>query len=168
MSLPPLPDVFGNYALKDFAEVAAPQAINWWPQTAGWTWLGVIAGLFLGRLIWRASLKWYRNRYRREALTRLQGMAGEEANTQWIASVNKILKLTALVAYPRQRVAQLSGQAWADFLNRECATTPFTAPLMQLLALGPYQQTSMDQSTAAQLLEASGIWVREHYGRYHV
>ena len=29
MSAPPLPDIFGNYALGEFVEVVAPNAISW-------------------------------------------------------------------------------------------------------------------------------------------
>ena len=29
MSLPPLPETFGNYALHEFSEVASPDAISW-------------------------------------------------------------------------------------------------------------------------------------------
>ncbi len=33
MSLPPLPETFGNYALHEFSEVASPDAISWLPQS---------------------------------------------------------------------------------------------------------------------------------------
>ena len=76
MSAPPLPEVFGNYALGDFAEVIAPEAISWLPQTAGWLWLGIVLMLVAMRYSAKKLLHWYRNRYRREATEQLRLLNG--------------------------------------------------------------------------------------------
>ena len=59
MSAPPLPDIFGNYVLGDFAEVVSPQAISWLPQTIGWAWLGVALLVLLLRYLFKWIRKWY-------------------------------------------------------------------------------------------------------------
>jgi len=162
MSAPPLPEAFGNYALGDFVEAVAPAAISWWPQTAGWWWLGAALGAFAAHRGWKFLRRWYRNRYRREAAARLQRLAGDAAGKTLVADVNRLLKLTALVAYSRQQVARLSGEEWVNFLNRHCPTPPFSPAQGELLALAPYTGRALDAGTGGQLLAASLAWVRQH------
>ena len=162
MSAPPLPQAFGNYALGDFIEVVSPQDVSWLPQTPGW-WL-LAAGLLALALHrgWRWLRHWYRNRYRREALTRLQQISAEHQQQALVREVNKLLKITAIAAYSRPAVASLCGEQWAEFLNRQCTAPPFTAELAQLLATGAYRTQALTANQSQALLEASLDWVREH------
>jgi len=161
MSAPPLPEIFGNYALKNFSEVVSPESISWLPQTAGWLWLGLgLLGLSL-HYAWRALKHWYRNRYRREAIDRLQALAGREDSRELVAEINRVLKITALVAYSRETVAKLSGDSWARFLNQQCEQPPFSTAQLELLATAAYRdQTKGGQQH--QLLQASVQWVEQH------
>ena len=162
MSAPALPDAFGNYALGDFVEVVSPAAISWWPQTTGWWWLGaLLAGLALHRC-WKSLRHWYRNRYRREATARLKQLAGTAASENLAADINRLLKLTALVAYSRDKVARLSGDEWVRFLNRQCPEPPFTPEQGELLALAAYTGRTLEAATGRQLLAASVAWVQLH------
>ena len=160
MSAPALPEIFGNYALQDFAEIVSPENISWLPQTAGWLWLGlVLLGLAL-HYAWRALKHWYRNRYRREAIDRLQALAGLIESSELVAEINRVLKITALVAYSREAVAKLSGDDWAQFLNRQCEQPPFNTAQLELLATAAYRgQMAGGQQ---QLLQASVQWVEQH------
>lgn len=164
MSAPPLPDAFGNYALGDFVEVVPPEAINWLPQTVGWVWLALAALLVSAHYTWKSLRHWYRNRYRREAAERLQKLVINLEGDQIVAELNRLLKLVALAAYSRDRVARLSGDSWVEFLRRECITSPFSEPQLQLLAFGGYRQEAVDPSTAQGLLEAALQWIRDHRG----
>jgi hypothetical protein len=162
MSAPPLPEVFGNYALGDFVEVVAPAAVSWLPQTAGWSWLGMallLFGLYRG---WLKLRQWYRNRYRREAEARLQKLSTTTEGYDLVCEINRLLKLTAMAAFSRQQVAQLSGLEWAEFLNRQCQAPAFSPDQAQLLAAGPYGAMSVDSAGARQLVAASLDWVRQH------
>jgi hypothetical protein len=162
MSAPPLPDTFGNYALGDFVEVVSPTAISWWPQTTGWWFVAAgLGGLALYKG-WKHLRHWYRNRYRREATARLQSLAEKGDNTDIVSEINRVLKLTALVAYSREQVARLSGDEWVGFLNRHCSASPFSADLGRLLALAPYKAETVNGSTGQQLLDASLTWVKKH------
>ena len=72
MSAPALPEIFGNYLLgEEFVEVVSPAVVSWLPQTAGWACLGAVCLALLMRYGYRRLRQWYRNRYRREALARL-------------------------------------------------------------------------------------------------
>ena len=162
MSAPPLPEVFGNYALGDFVEVVAPTAVSWLPQTVGWFWLGMALlafGLYRG---WLKLRHWYRNRYRREAEARLQNLAAESDGYELVCEINRLLKLTAMVAFSRQQVARLSGADWTEFLNRQCQSPAFSPDQARLLAVGPYGAMTVDQAGARQLIAASLNWVRQH------
>ena len=160
MSAPPLPEVFGNYALGDFAEVVPPESISWLPQTTGWLWLGIAVLLLAGYRGFKRWRAWYGNRYRREGLARLpQSITTSDTS---IAELNQTLKLVALVAYSRTAVAQLSGPAWAEFLNRQCESPAFDEQQLQLLATGGYQEVKLDPTAYTDLLNACRRWIREH------
>lgn len=172
MSAPPLPDIFGNYLLGEFVEVVSPASISWLPQTPGWAILGVILFALLLHQGWRRLQQWYRNRYRREAIARLAqiDIPPREASEGdvWLIEMNKLLKITALAAYPREQVARLSGLEWAEFLNQGCPEPPFSAEQKELLATGIYQTAQIEERTRQQLMTASLTWVRTHEGAHHV
>ncbi|MBT4518839.1 MAG: DUF4381 domain-containing protein [Halieaceae bacterium] len=161
---PPLPEVFGNYALGDFVEVVPPQAISWLPQTAGWLWLAVALSGILLHYAWVHLRRWYQNRYRREAADRLRKLVHGANSVELVSEINQLLKLTALVAYSREEVARLWGDSWVNFLNRQCATPPFSKSQRQLLALGSYHGAVPDPIAAQQLITSSLKWINEHEG----
>jgi hypothetical protein len=168
VSAPPLPDIFGNYVLGDFVEVVSPDGISWLPQTVGWAWLGVILLALLLRYSWRRLHHWYHNRYRREAIARLQQFANTGDQESWLTELNKLLKITAIAAFSRELVARLSGEEWADFLNGHCTAPPFSPEQQNLLATGAYRKTTLEDNTRQQLLAASLTWVRTHERPEHV
>lgn len=165
MSAPELPASFGNYVLGDaFHEVVAPAAISWLPQTAGWWWLAVILLLFAAHRGSRRLRTWYANRYRREASARLRAMRHAAVGQDWLGELNRLLKLTALAAFPRPQVAGLSGADWVAFLNAQCAEPPFSNQHTALLALGPYTLQIPGHNARDSLLAASLRWVETHRG----
>jgi hypothetical protein len=163
MSAPPLPEAFGNYALGEgFVEVVSPDAVNWLPQTPGWQVVGVIVAALAVHRAWRGLRRWYRNRYRREATARLRRLAQQPDSPLRPEEVNRLLKLTALAAFPREQVAALYGRAWVEFLNRQCPATAFDAEEAELLAEGPYRTAAVKGPARDRLLESSRTWIREH------
>jgi hypothetical protein len=163
MSLPPLPDIFGNYVLGDFNEVVSPPAIDWLPQTPGWYAIAALLALLLLRRLWRWLLYWQRNRYRGEARRRLQALG---AGPGLPAQVNEILKLSAIAAVSREQVASLSGAEWPGFLNALCDTPPFAARDCDMLAVGVYRQDTIEDQDAQRLIDAAERWVSTHRNRF--
>jgi len=163
MSLPPLPDIFGNYTLGEFNEIVSPPPVDWLPQTAAWYVVGAVLLAFIARGIWLRLRHWYRNRYRREAIRRLQALDGAD---NIAVEVNRLLKLAAMAAFTRQDVARLSGTEWTEFLNMQCPAPAFDASDCQLLAVGVYQTKAVDPASGEQLLRASMEWVASHKNRY--
>lgn len=162
MSAPPLPDIFGNYVLGDFAEVVSPQAISWLPQTEGWLWLGGLLLILLTRYLWKRLRQWYRERYRREAAARLQQLADSAQAETILAELNQLLKLTAMAAFGRERVARLSGADWIDFLNNQCPTPSFSQEQGHLLSLAVYNSTGASGKPLQELFVSCRRWVRDH------
>ena len=163
MSAPPLPPTFGNYALGDIAEVVAPPAIDWLPQTPGWYLVLAIVLAFAARRAWRALRKWYRNRYRREALTRLRELADAGDDSIALArGANTLLKLTAMAARSRAEVASLTGAAWVSWLNAQCPGAVFGAREAQVLVEGSYRELPLDEETRASLFSAMARWITDH------
>ena len=163
MSLPALPDIFGNYVLGDFNEVVSPPNIDWLPQTAGWYVVAAVLIAWTSHKLWLRLQYWYRNRYRKEASNRLRQL-GNSATAA--AQINSLLKLTALAAFSRQQVASLSGHDWARFLNAQCEQPSFNQDQCQILALGIYQKQTLERATAEQLIAASLTWIEKHKNRY--
>jgi hypothetical protein len=162
MSMPPLPETFGNYALKGFAEIVALDPINWWPQTLAWKCLACLLILVISIFLWRRLKLWYHNRYRRAACTRLLHIDQTSDDSSIIQAINQLLKITAIKAYSRQRVAQLSGNEWINFLNNRCEQTPFNDECIVLLTQNLYRQQPIGSVHRCELIAASQLWIQSH------
>lgn len=162
MSAPPLPEIFGNYVLGEFNEVVAPTAISWLPQTIGWLWVALgLLGLasYKG---WKWLRHWHRNRYRGEALALLCELSSQPERVTHVAEINRVLKRTALAAFPREQVAHLSGTPWVNFLNRQCEQALFEGRCEILLAEGSYRTEIIDASAIGKLTASCQSWVQLH------
>jgi hypothetical protein len=137
--------------LHDFYQPPPPA---WTPQTVGWYVVFAIAGLLALWWIIRSTRRWRANAYRREALRELAVLPPEEFST--------LLKRTALAAWPRERVASLSGDAWLTFLKDSAGGNLFqSAPENRIeeIALRPAMLSSEDEH---RLKDAVAEWIRSH------
>ncbi len=162
MSAPDLPETFGNYALGEFVEVVAPGSINWLPQTSGWWWLAAGLSLLIVRALIKRLRRWPQNRYRREAEIRLRALDEGNCEENFVLEINRLLKITAMVAFGREPVARLSGNAWVAFLNAQCPQPAFSHSQEQLLAHTAYSPEPPDAQARSQLLAACMHWVKNH------
>ena len=94
-----------------------PPQPAWIPQTAGWYVVFAIAGLLIAWAVIHAIRRRRTDRYRRESLHELANIAPDQFSA--------LLKRTALSAWPRSKVASLSGGAWLDFLNQTASMSSF-------------------------------------------
>jgi len=137
--------------LHDFYQPPAPP---WTPQTVGWYLLFAIAALFILWAIVHFAREWIANRYRREALRELALLPPPKFSA--------LLKRTALTAWPREKVASLSGEPWLRFLDESARDDQFhRAPSNRIeeLALQPESLSSEDEQT---LRQAAAAWIRRH------
>ena len=165
LTRPPLPEVFGNYTIKGIEEVVAPAQVSWWPATLGWQVLLAAAVLALAWWGFRRLQRWLRNGYRRAALGELRALsAGDDPPQQRLVSVARLLKATALAAYPRGDVAPLSGADWLQWLNHSTATPLFDEPSARLLCEAVYRPAAVSTADLAGLTAAVEQWILRHPG----
>lgn len=160
-------DNFGNYLIRDIAEIELPESVSWLPQTLGWKILALLILLLAVFHAYRAANRWWRNRYRRSALQRLKAIerGAQGDNERVVVHLPKLLKATALHAYPRVDVAALSGDDWLAFLDAHYSGPPFrAAPGRQLLAVA-YQspaQWQLQPEEAETLISMCRRWLSQH------
>lgn len=138
--------------LANLRDIVEPSPVPWWPPAPGWWWLLTIVGLIVvgaAVLGWR---HWRANAYRRVALRELRGSDN-------VALIAELLKRTALVAYPRARVASLTGRAWVDWLA-ETGGQPVPASVCQVLTVGPYSGREFEE--LGELVSFAESWIRRH------
>ena len=104
-------------SLDRLHDIVAPPPVPWWPPAPGWYFvLGILAVAGIALTI-RGIHRWQSNRYRREALAewqRLQPLlVADDTRAEALASLAELLKRTALSAFPRRRVASLTGDGVA-------------------------------------------------------
>jgi len=149
-------------SLQNLNDIVLPPPVPWWPPAPGWF---VLAALLLLALLWLGARAWRRgrrNRYRREALRLLA--RSEEANdpvsTQYVP---ELLKRAALSAYPRNKVAALSGDDWHRFLDESAGMQRFArgaGHLLDRLAYG--RETALSSEELQELYGAAEQWLQRH------
>ena len=160
MALPPLPDIFGNYAVARLEHLVEPAPVSLWPSAPGWQLVLVLALLWLGYRAWRRWQQWRRNRYRREALACLQQYRALPAE-ELVPALARLLKSTALAAFPRTAGAALSGPDWLDWLEQQ--GSGFSADTRRLLAEAQYRPPQPpEKKTLHRLVDEAEAWVRTH------
>ena len=160
-------DSFGNYLIHGIDEITLPEAVSWWPTAPGWKALAIIIVILLLFLCVRWIKRWWRNRYRREALRQLQQVqhhAGKQLQ-EVVAILPYYLKVTALQAYPRQAVASLSGDNWLAFLDKQYSGAAFSEGIgRKLLAVAylPQDQWQLSEKDSEALISMSRSWISKH------
>jgi len=160
-------DTFGNYLIHGIDEIILPDAVSWWPSAPGWQVLGVVAVLSLIYLLYCRVKRWWRDRYRREALRQLaqvQQQAGERLQDV-VARLPYLIKVTALQAYPREDVASLSGSDWLNFLDAHYSGPSFsdgTGKKLLAVAYLPHEQWQLNDEESNTLIRMSRRWIEKH------
>ena len=160
-------DSFGNYLIHGIDEIILPDAVSWWPTAPGWKALAIIIVILLLFICVRWMKRWWRNRYRREALRQLQQVqrqAGKRLQ-EVVAVLPYYLKVTALQAYPRQDVASLSGENWLAFLDKKHSGAVFSEGIgRKLLAVAylPNDQWQLSEKDSEALISMSRSWISNH------
>ena len=143
--------------LSNLHDIVLPAPVSYWPPTPGW-WILALALLAVAAiLIVRLIAHYRRNAYRRVALRELDAI-GPAVDSASAMRISGVLKRTALVAFPREQVAGLTGPAWLAFLDRTGSTEAFSTGDLAALAYGG----STSESSA--ILKAAKHWVRLHRG----
>jgi hypothetical protein len=147
---PPGPDLSG---LHDFVQPPSP---SWMPQTIGWYVLFALLAALILFFTAGAIRHWWKNRYRREALRELQ--------TAPLTQLSEILKRTALLTWPRAKVASLTGKSWLDFLAGSSGIADFQSAPGDRIETSALSNTSLNQNDQQRLRQLASDWVKKHHG----
>jgi Domain of unknown function (DUF4381) len=141
----------GLEKLHDFQQPAPP---SWMPHTTAWYVLFAVVAVASVWIAIRMARMWWRNRYRREALTELESTSPEHFSA--------LLKRTALAAWPREAVAQLNGREWLKFLDGSAEKRCFgEAPGNRIEEIAfSGARISADEERTLRALVAQ--WIRRH------
>lgn len=149
-------------SLENLRELAVPTPVAFWPPAPG-AWI-VLAGLaaILALFLWDMR-RWHRaNAYRRAALAELDAIAASPPpNARAVERISEVMKRAALVAFPREQVARLSGAKWADFLAGS-GRGRLDAPAMRRLLGEVYDAQGPAAADVRRLIEQARIWVAHH------
>jgi hypothetical protein len=150
--------------LAQLRDIHLPAPIEAWPPAPGWFLLAALGLIVLaGGLFWLYR-RWRGNRYRREAARQLQLLLAKYERRQdemlWLSDCAELLKRTALTRYPREQVANLTGEAWVRFLDRTAGTEEFSMGAGQALIDGNYRpSTNVD---VHKLHALAAHWIAHH------
>ncbi len=93
-----------------------PAPVSWWPPAPGWWALAV----FLLVIIFILGRYFQRRVYKRAALQALKNLEKQDlAAAAYLRELNALLKRYALVCFPDEGVARLTGTAWLQFLQEK-------------------------------------------------
>lgn len=154
-------------SLADLHDIVVPDPVSWWSLAPGWYVLGLLALLGLRSLL----LAWRRQRiaqrYRRLALDELAVLrdAAQDPNKRRgaLGELPVLLKRTALAAWPRARVAALTGAKWWRFLDENSGKSQFENTHGEALERLAYDTSAaLPEQDAKGLFRAVGHWIRHH------
>lgn len=150
--------------LENLRDIHLPEPIGWWPPAPGWWMLAALiicTAIAVGIWLLRRARQ---RRYRKLALVQLQSLyknwQQQHDDIAFAQATNRLLKQTALAAFPAENVAALSGADWLDFLDRHLRKPRFTEPTVRALAT-LYSREPAPLAVDA-LRDASQHWIRSH------
>ena len=148
-------------------DIHPPGDPSFWPPAPGW-WL--LAVLLLALLSWLVLIAWRRYRIRRQrrrvlgALDALADQLGAGPSPAHLAMISVLLRRLALMRFPRERVAALTGAGWLGFLDETGGGGRFCEGPGQVLAAGPYQRDLPRDLDTAALAALVREWVTRNAG----
>jgi len=148
-------DVAATGDLSALHDVVLPAPVPTGPVAPGWALVWPALAIFFVVLTVQC---WRRHRalaYRREALVACARLRGSGLS----AELPVLLKSVALRAFPRKRVASLSGPAWSRFLDETGGGGCFGAGAGKDLSRAAYGRGSEVRDAAA-LFDAAEAWIR--------
>jgi hypothetical protein len=156
--------------LEKLHEIFLPDPVSWMPQTIGWYTIFGFLLLVTGWWVYGRLRRFRTNRYRRLALAELTIIERElqqpEKRAKALAEIPVLLKRTALSAYPRTDVADLSGEKWLAFLDKTMGGREFRegeGRLLPELAYAPRAKISkLPDETIGKILQLVRLWIKVH------
>ena len=140
--------------MNELKDIFVPDPVSWTPQT--WAWYLLFAAVLLAAVsaVWLFLRHRRANRYRRLALAEIESVDRMGA---WHV-LPALVKRVALQAWPRERVAALTGPEWLAFLDESYGGNGFTAGSGRCLA-----DLAYGGGDGAAAVEVVRDWIRKHH-----
>jgi len=156
--------------LEKLHEILLPEPVSWMPQTIGWYVVFGFVLLVAGWWVYRSLRCFRKNRYRRSALEELAVIERElqrpEKRAKALAEIPVLVKWTALAAFPRAKVAELSGERWLTFLDKTMGGKDFSEGVGRLLPELAYAPAlgiaTLSDERIGSLLQLTRRWIKTH------
>ena len=149
--------------LKD---IHLPLSPDIWPPAPGWWLLAAAALVFL---LWITVLllrSWRRHRLQKEILASLDQLQqhSDETTPQFLAELSILLRRVAMMKFPRQQVAALTGKRWLSFLDLHGGDGEYSNGVGSALADGPYARYSEtgNEIDKDALLSLARKWIKRN------
>lgn len=139
-------------SLDRLHDLVTPPPVPWWPPAPGWAIVLALFALLLLAVLLKVFMHWQANRYRREALAMLENTPP--------AGLSALLKRVALTVWPREEVADLTGEPWLQFLDRTGSMNLFAGGAgkhLESVAFNPAADAG-----APDLRRAAREWIQKH------
>ena len=143
-----------------------PLPISLWPQTWGSRLVIALTVMLLAVGLWRLLSRYRANAYRRAATRELAAI--EQAATGAASGVDTnaialLVRRTALVAFPRQKIASLTGSRWLSFLDASFGGEGFATGPGVVIGTAPYDPRRVTSADAAPLIALVRRWIWAHH-----
>ena len=148
----------------ELVDIHLPAPPDFWPPAPGW-WIA--AALVIALLSYAFYKLFHYKKKRRQQQKVLNALSSFEQDLQTgngseaIANINRLLRRLALMHYPRQQVASLTGAEWLGFLDTTGSTTAFTKGAGRILEDGPYIAQLPSNFDSKGLINVVKAWVKK-------
>ncbi len=153
-----------NDSISTLAPFIEPAPVAFSFQEPGWYFVGsllalifFISGLFI-------LIRYYRNRYRRNASKQIdldfQYLLNEKKYADYIYHINTLIKKMVMRQHDRSETASLQGKSWIDFLNRQCKKNIFTIEDEQIFT--DLYLNSITEKGAIAFADKAKQWIKKH------
>jgi len=147
-------------------DIHLPGEPGFWPPAPGW-WL--LAFVLLAVLVWLGRTGWRRyriHRQRQRILALLDNLEKDNTVTpDFLAQLSILLRRLALMRFPRQQIASLTGCDWLRFLDSSGGNGQFCEGPGRVLADGPYLPELPQNVDVPALTRLVRDWIRQNSGR---
>lgn len=146
-------------------DIHLPLSPEQWPPAPGW-WVLLITGLLLlGWFTFSLFKHWRRYRLQKEILASLDALKANHSDEQlpeFLAEVSILLRRVAMMNFPPQQVAALTGKGWLSFLDLHGGDGAYSNGVGSVLATGPYASSSALNVDKEALLSLTKKWIKRN------
>ena len=135
-----------------------PQTPDIFPFAYGW-WIVFLACFFVGIILFFGISSFLRSR-KNSVLCELRRIKKIKDTRQMLIQLNDLAKKVAIAKFGREKIAQLYGQKWVDFLNSGNEKI-FSQDYVDLLHKTLYSKNNaIDDSLKANIIKDYSKWLR--------